>query len=137
MLILQLYFLQRARELLADVHAPRADKRRQIRHAPRGIVVAAYRQHCRSVLRQRRDKVVEGAHRLGLRRAALIYVPRDDHGLRPLLARDAPYLAEYVHLILYQRHIVQPLAEVQVRRVYESHSLSPRLHFFLIYCSIA
>ncbi len=125
MLIAQGVLLQGAGKALGNVHPTRAHKRRQVRHAPRGIVVAADGENGYPRLGKLGYERIKSGHRLALRRGALIHIPRNDNRVRAVFHSEGVKLIEYINLIFHQGNLVQPLSQMQIRRVKKFHPVPP------------
>ena len=79
------------------------------------VMVAADDQHRDLPLGQAAQKVVKQRYRLRRGHAFVVYVAGDEHGVRLFLVDDGCDLVQNVGLVLQHGHLVDPLADVQVR----------------------
>ena len=112
-----------------DVHAALFHEAAAERDALRRIVVAAEQEHLREG-GEAHEKIVEERDGLRGRGGLVVEIAAQQRGVRRFLARDPQDFAQNIGLILEQRTLVEPLAEVQVREMQQLHS--PFSSFFAV-----
>ena len=89
-------------------------------------MVARHDKHLLFSFRQLRQQMVKQLHRLGRGDSAVIYISRDDDGVRRAGIDSREQLFDPVCLIRQdQRYIVQHFAEVEIGNVEKFHVVSP------------
>ena len=95
------------------MHARRAHYPAAEGYALGRVVIAAqheYLRHARKIC----QKAVEQLHRFRAGHRLVVHVPRYQHAVGRLLARDVQYAGEDVSLVLRHRELVHALAEMQI-----------------------
>ena len=86
-----------------------------VSHPRRRVMVAADNEHRLPVRRKLRKEVVEQPHRLRRRRALVVDVPGNQHGVRLFLPQRLANLPQNERLVLLQKGtLIEPLPQMQV-----------------------